>query len=96
MFGKEPTVVLGAVSEVIRQIIPMLIIFGILHWTGEQVAQVMAVVSAIIAALTIILTRSQVTPETKVNDLIRTAVDQPAGTPVSKVKEIQERKDETK
>lgn len=44
MFGKEPTVILGALSEVIRAIIPTLIIFGILHWTPEQIADRKSVV----------------------------------------------------
>lgn len=59
MFSKEPAVVLGAVSEVIKAVIPMLIIFGILKWSGEQVAQVMLVVGVTVSALTVVLTRQQ-------------------------------------
>jgi len=94
MFSREPAVVLGALAEVVKAIIPMLIIFGILKWTGEQVAQVMVVVGVLVGSLTIVLTRSQVTPGEQVNALIRTAVEQPTGTPVQVVKNIQEKKDE--
>lgn len=96
MFGKEPTVVLGALSEVIKAIIPMLIIFGFINWTGEQVAQVMLVVGVGIAFFNVMLTRSQTTSEPQMNALIRTAVSQPSGTAVETVKDIQAAKDEGK
>lgn len=94
MFSKEPAVVLGALSEIVKAIIPMLIIFGILKWTGEQVAQVMIVVSVVVGSLTVMLTRTQVTSTPDVNALIRTAVDQPPNTSVETVKTIQAAKDE--
>lgn len=62
MINKEPAVILGATSEVIRAIIPTLIIFGVLHWTGEQVAQFVLLVGVIIGALNVTLTRSQTVP----------------------------------
>ena len=91
MFGKEPTVVFGALAEVIRQIIPMLILFGIIQWTGEQVAQVMSVVSAAIALFTILLTRSQVIPNEKANAQIETAIRMPANATVEDVIAKQQR-----
>lgn len=90
---KEPTVILGAIAEVIKAIIPTLIIFGIIHWTSDQVAQVMLLTSVIVGSLTVVLTRSQVTPTPKVDELIKTAVAQPVGTSVETVKEIQEVKE---
>lgn len=76
MFGKEPTVILGALAEVIKSIIPMLIIFGFISWTGEQVAQVMIVVSVGIAFFNILLARSQVySPESA-----KTALAMPQGS----------------
>lgn len=62
MINKEPAVILGAISEVIRAIIPTLIIFGVLHWTGEQVAQFVLLVGVVIGALNVTLTRSQTVP----------------------------------
>lgn len=91
MFNKEPTVIFGALAEVIRQIVPMLILFGIIQWTGEQVAQVMAVVSAGIALFTILLTRSQVVPTEKANAQIETAILMPATATVDQVIAKQER-----
>ena len=91
MFNREPTVIFGALAEVIRQVIPMLIIFGIIHWTGEQVAQVMTVVSAVIAFFTIALTRSQVVPNEKANAQIQTAIRMPLDSTVEQVIAKQER-----
>ena len=87
MFTKEPTIVLGALSEVIKAVIPMLIIFGFIHWTGEQVAQVMLVVGVTIAFFNVLLTRSQTTSEPTVNALIKEAVKSPEGTTPAEVKE---------
>jgi len=96
MFGKEPAVVLGALSEMIKAIIPMLIIFGILHWSSDQVAAVMLVVGVSVGSLTVILTRSQTTSTPQVDALIKTAVSQPAGTSVEAVKSIQAEKEANK
>ncbi len=93
MFGKEPAVVLGALAEIVKAVIPMLIIFGILKWTAEQTAQVMLVVGVMVGSLSIVLTRSQTRAEPEVNALIRTAVKMPENTSVEQVKEVQATKD---
>lgn len=91
MFQKEPTLILGALSEVIRAVIPTLIIFGFIQWTGEQVAQVMLLVGVVIAFLTILLTRSQVVPTEKANAQIETAIRMPASATVPQVIAKQEK-----
>lgn len=93
MFSKEPAVILGALAEMFKAIIPALIIFGLLKWTPEQVAAVMFVVGVAVSSLTVILTRSQTTATPDVNALIRTAVAQPSNTSVATVKDIQAAKD---
>lgn len=85
MFGKNPTVILGALAEMIKAIIPMLIIFGFIHWTGEQVAQVMLVVGVAIGFLNVLLTRSQVVTTEKANSQIETAITMPATATVEQV-----------
>jgi len=94
MFSREPTVILGAVSEIARAVVPTLIIFGVISWTSEQTAQFLLLIGVVIGSLTVVLTRSQVRPESDVNALIRTATQQQAGTSPEKVKEIQAEKDE--
>lgn len=85
MLTKEPAVILGALSEVIKAVIPLLIIFNFINWTGEQVAQVMLVVGVVIGFLNVLLTRSQVVPTGTANAQIETAVRMPTGTTVDEV-----------
>ena len=91
MFGKEPAVILGALSEVIKAIIPMLIIFNFINWSGEQVAQVMLVVGVGIGFLNVLLTRSQVVATEKANAQIEVAIGMPASTTVAQVVKAEER-----
>lgn len=92
MFTKEPAVVLGALSEVIRAVIPTLIIFGIIHWTGDQVAQVMLLVGVLVGFFNILLTRTQVVPTEVADKQIETAVKMPASATVEDVKAATEKK----
>lgn len=80
MLGKEPAVILGALAEVVKAIIPMLIIFNFINWTGEQVAQVMLVVGVAIGFFNVLLTRNAVVPTEKANSQIATAINMPATT----------------
>lgn len=85
MFGKEPTVVLGSLSEVIRAVIPMLLVFGYVHWTDAQTGSVMLVVGVTIGALNVIFTRSQTVSTQVANDQIKTAIRAPSDTTVAEV-----------
>lgn len=85
MFGKEPAVILGALSEVVRAVIPTLIIFGYIQWTGEQVAQFMLLAGVVIGFFNVLLTRSQVVPTERANDQIRMAIDSPSSATVEQV-----------
>jgi hypothetical protein len=82
---REPTVILGALSEVVKAVIPMLIIFNFINWSGEQVAQVMLVVGVVIAFFNVLLTRSQVVPIDKSDALVKKAIEMPANTTLHQV-----------
>jgi len=88
MVGKEPAVVFGAISELLRQLIPMLIVFGFINWTDVQIGAVFSFSSAVIAVLTVLLTRAASVSTETANKQIEVAVKQPIGTPVEKVIEI--------
>lgn len=85
MLGKEPAVILGALSEVVRAVIPTLIIFGYIQWTGEQTAQFMLLAGVIIGFFNVLLTRSQVVPTERANSQIETAISMPSSATVSDV-----------
>lgn len=85
MLNREPAVILGGLSEVVRAIIPTLIIFGYIQWSGDQVAQVMFLVSVIVGFFNALLTRSQVVPTATANAQIQTAIQMPATATVKDV-----------
>ena len=84
-FGKEPTVILNGLAEILRQVIPMLILFGILQWSDQQIAAVFMVVSAVVAFLSTAWARSQVVPTEVANSQINTAIAMPKGSTVQDV-----------
>jgi len=81
----EPAAVFGGLAEVLRQVLPMLILFGVVAWSKEQLVGVMAFVSVFLTFLTILFTRSQTIPTAKADSQIRTAVSMPTGTTVKEV-----------
>lgn len=85
MLNREPAVILGGLSEVVRAIIPTLIIFGYIQWSGDQVAQVMFLVSVVVGFFNALLTRSQVVPTQRANAQIETAIAMPSSATVSEV-----------
>lgn len=82
MLGKEPTVILKVIEEIIRAAIPLALIFGWVHWTEAQTGTVVLFVGV----LAVLATRSQVTPDPKVDALIKEAVKSPPHTTVETVK----------
>lgn len=62
MFNQEPAVIFNGIAEVIRAVIPCLILFGVIAWSDEQIAAVMLVVSTVVGVLSTLLTRATVTP----------------------------------
>jgi len=93
MLNREPTAIIGALSEAIRQIIPALIVFGFIQWSGEKTAAFNIMVGVVVGFLNVLLTRSQTVSVPQADALIQTAVNMPSGTPVEVVKTIQAEKD---
>lgn len=83
--NNEPTLIIGAIGAIIAVAVG----FG-LPVTPAQVGLIMAAVSAVLA----LIVRSQVTPEAKVDKLIKEAVKSPASTTVATVKASVDAKEE--
>jgi hypothetical protein len=94
MFGKEPAAVFSGLGEIIRAIVPCLILFGFIEWTPDQIAGVFLVVSVTLGFLTTMLTRAQTTAIATTNSLIETAVKMPADSTVAEVKAVAEIKEQ--
>lgn len=84
---KEPVVIANGIAEIVRVTIPLLIIFGLILWTDQQIAAVMLVLSAVISFVQTVFTRSSVTPTEVSDKLIRTAVQMPTTSTVEDVKD---------
>jgi len=87
MFQREPAVIFNGVAELLRQLVPLLIVFGFIHWTDVQIAAVFAFSSVALTFLTTIATRSQTVSTQTANAQIETALRLPASTPVAQVVE---------
>jgi len=59
MFSREPAVVFSALGEIVKAVIPVLIIGEAVHWTDKMTAAVMFLVSVAVTSLSTIFTRSQ-------------------------------------
>lgn len=85
MFGKEPAVFFNGIGEIIRAIVPALILFGFIQWTDQQIAAVMLVVSVVLGFLITMLTRAQTVPTQTANAQIETALKLPSTATVNEV-----------
>jgi hypothetical protein len=83
--NKEPTVIIGGIAEIVRAIIPLLLIFGLIHWTDEQTGAVVLFVGVIVGFAEKLYTRTQVIPTETANAQINTAIRMP---PDSTLKEV--------
>lgn len=96
MINKEPTVIIGGLAEIVRAIIPMLLIFSIVHWTDAQTGTIIFLVGVLVSFAEKLFIRSQVTPTAIANKQIQTAIDLPkGGTTVEKVIETTKEQNET-
>ena len=85
MFGKEPAVFFNGIGEIIRAVVPVLLIFGFIHWTPEQTGTVMLLVGVVLVFLTTMLTRSATVPTETANKQIQAGINAPTGTTVEDV-----------
>lgn len=88
MFGKEPTLVLKVLEEIIRAAIPVALIFGWVHWTDEQTGTVMLFIGVVAGGVSALWSRSQTVSVGTANKQIEMAVQQPVGTSVQRVVEM--------
>ncbi len=85
LINREPTVIIGGIAEVVRAIIPMLLVFGIIHWTDVQTGAVILVVGVCVGFAEKLFTRSQVVPTETANAQIKTALKASPDTKVSEI-----------
>jgi hypothetical protein len=89
--NKEPTVIIGGIAEIVRAIIPLLLIFGLIHWTDEQTGAVVLFVGVLVGFAEKLYTRTQVIPTTTANAQINTAIRMPSDSTLKEVIDKTER-----
>lgn len=85
MLDKEPAVVFNGLGQVFAAVVPVLILFDIVHWTDKQTAGVMFLSGVLITFLSTVFTRSQTVSVSTANSQIQAAIDSPSTTTVAKV-----------
>lgn len=83
--SKEPTVIIGGVAEIVRAIIPMLLIFGVVAWTDPQTGAVVFLVNVLVSVAEKMFIRSQVVPIDTRDAQVKKAVSMPEDTTVAQV-----------
>ena len=83
--GKEPAVVFNSLGELFKAVVPVLILFGFVHWSDKQVAGVMFLAGVAITFLTTLFTRTQTVSIPTANEQIRTAIKMPEHSTVADV-----------
>lgn len=91
MFGKEPAVLSNGISEILRALLPVAILFGWIHWTDQQIAAVMLFGGVVLGFCTTLLTRSQTVSTSTADKQIEIAKASSVDTPTSLI--IQQAKD---
>lgn len=60
--NEEPVAIVGALTVLFGAVITLLNVFGITHWTADEVTAVTAVWSALTALVLVVWVRAKVTP----------------------------------
>ena len=82
---KEPTIVINSLSEMLRQLLPVLVVLGVIHISSEKQAALSVGIGLILGFFTTLFTRSQTVPTTTANQQIATAVRMPSTASVEDV-----------
>lgn len=83
--NKEPTVIINGLSELLRQVLPLLVVVGLVHLSPEKLAGLVSIIGLVLAFVSTTLLRGQTIPTDKANSQIATAVRMPEGTSVAQV-----------
>jgi len=85
MLNREPTVIINGLSELLRQIIPLLVLMGIIKLSPEKQAGLISIIGLILAFISTTLLRSQVVSTGVANSQIQTGINASSDTTVKEV-----------
>lgn len=87
MFNKNPTIILNGLSELARQMLPLLVVLDLIHLTDTKLAALTMIISITLAFVSTIILKGSVTPNETSDQLVREGVRSPTGTTVTEIKE---------
>lgn len=83
--NKEPTVIINGLSELLRQVLPLLVVVGLVHLSPEKLAGLVSIIGLVLAFVSTTLLRGQVVATDKANAQIVTAIRGPETATVADV-----------
>lgn len=90
--NKNPTIILNGLSELLRQVLPLLVVIGVVHLEPEKLAGLISIIGLVLAFITTTVLRNQVTPNETADKQIVEAIKSPAGTSIQTIKDKVEEK----
>lgn len=93
-FNKEPAVIINGLSGLLTQILPLLVVVGLLQLTPERLAALVSIIGLVLTFVSTTLLRSQVVPTVRANKQIQEGIDSSEGTKVEDVIATVEKKEE--
>jgi hypothetical protein len=85
VFNKNPTIVINGLSGLIQQVLPLLVVVGLVQLSPEKLAGWVSVIGLVLTFVSTTLLRSQVVPTEKANAQIETAISMPSTSTVKDV-----------
>lgn len=86
MLNKNPTIIINGLSGLLTQILPLLVILGYIHLTPERLAAFISLQGLVLAFVSTVIIKSQVSSEATVRELVDEGVRSPKGTKFETVK----------
>jgi len=81
----EPTIVINALSETIRQLLPLLVVLDVIHLSSEKLAALSIAIGLVLGFFTTLFTRTQVVSVDTANKQIEIAKVSDASTPTAQI-----------
>lgn len=85
MLNKEPAIFFGALGEIAKAVIPVLILGEFVHWSDKLTAAVMFFVGIMVASLSTMFTRQQSVPVTVADKQMEIAKASPVNRPTEQI-----------
>jgi hypothetical protein len=97
MLNKEPALIINGLSGLLQQILPLLVVVGLLNLTSDKLAGWVSIIGLVMTFISTALIRQNVVSPDTANKQIQEGIDSPKGsTTVQEViNKVEEKRNET-